>query len=175
VQKILSALPQNFPASILIAQHMPATFTGPFAKRLDAQCAVSVKEAEHGERIQPGWVYIAPGGKHMLLERHGATPELTITPEPTSELYKPSATILMNSVAHVNPGRTLGVILTGMGSDGCIGIKTLKGNGGYILAQSEASCVVYGMPKAVVDAGLADQIIDIENMATAISSAVHGK
>jgi two-component system chemotaxis response regulator CheB len=81
----------------------------------------------------------------------------------------------MNSVAHVNPRKTLGVILTGMGSDGCIGVKTLKENGGYILAQNEASCVVYGMPKAVVDAGLADQIIDIENMASAIIAAVHGK
>jgi len=175
VHKILSALPKNFPASILIAQHMPATFTGPFAQRLDAQCAISVKEAEHGEIIQPGCAYISPGGKHMLLERQGAVPKLTITPEPASELYKPSATILMNSLASLNPGRTLGVILTGMGNDGCIGIKALKQNGGYILAQSEASCVVYGMPKAVVDAGLADQIIDIEHMAAAISSAVHGK
>jgi two-component system chemotaxis response regulator CheB len=175
VQKVLAALPANFPASILIAQHMPAAFTGPFAKRLDAQCAISVKEAEHGEKIQSGRVYIAPGGKHMLLERRGATPELTITGDPVSELYKPSATVLMNSVAHINPRRTVGVILTGMGSDGCVGIKTLKDNGGYILAQNEASCVVYGMPKAVVDAGLADQIIDIENMAAAIIAAVHGK
>jgi two-component system chemotaxis response regulator CheB len=175
VQKVLSALPPNFPAAILIAQHMPASFTGPFAQRLDSLCAISVKEADHGERIQPGWVYIAPGGKHMLLERHGATPELTSTPEPTSELYKPSATMLMSSVAKINPRRTLGVILPGMGSDGCIGITALKENGGYILAQSEASCVVYGMPKAVVDAGLADQIIDIEDMAAAITASVYGK
>jgi two-component system chemotaxis response regulator CheB len=81
----------------------------------------------------------------------------------------------MNSVAQVNPRRTLGVILTGMGSDGCIGVQTLKDNGGYILAQSEASCVVYGMPKAVVDAGLADQIIDIDEMAAAIIAVVYGK
>ena len=175
VQKILSALPANFPASILIAQHMPAAFTGTFAKRLDGQCAISVKEAEHGEKIQLGHAYIAPGGRHMLLERRGPVPELTITAEPVNELYKPSATILMNSVAHVSPRKALGVILTGMGSDGCIGIKSLKEQGGYILAQSEASCVVYGMPKAVVDAGLADQIIDIENMAAAISAAVYGK
>ena len=175
VQKILSTLPANFPASILIAQHMPAAFTGPFAKRLDGQCAIAVKEAEHGEKIQLGRAYIAPGGKHMLLERHGPVLELTITAEPANELYKPSATVLMNSVAQVNPRKTLGVILTGMGSDGCIGIKVLKENGGYILAQNEASCVVYGMPKAVVDAGLADQIVDIENMAAAIIAAVHGK
>ena len=175
VQKVLAGLPKNFPASILIAQHMPAAFTGPFAKRLDSLCAISVKEAEHGEKIQLGYAYIAPGGKHMLLERRGATSELTISSEPESELYKPSATILMNSVARINPRRTLGVILTGMGSDGCLGVKTLKENGGYILAQSESSCVVYGMPKAVVDAGLADQILDIEDMTAAISAVVHGK
>ena len=175
VQKVLAGLPQNFPASILIAQHMPAAFTGPFAKRLDSLCAIAVKEAEHGEKIQPGCAYIAPGGRHMLLERRGAISELAISTEPESELYKPSATILMNSVARINPRRTLGVILTGMGSDGCIGIKALKENGGYILAQNEASCVVYGMPKAVVDAGLADQIVDIADMSAAILAAVHGK
>jgi two-component system chemotaxis response regulator CheB len=175
VQKVLAGLPKDFPASILIAQHMPAAFTGPFAKRLDTLCAISVKEAEHGEKIQPGCAYVAPGGKHLLLERRGAMPELTITSEPESELYKPSATILMNSVARINPRKTLGVILTGMGSDGCIGVKALKENGGYILAQNEASCVVYGMPKAVVDAGLADQIIDIEDMTAAINAVVHGK
>ncbi|MDR0239220.1 MAG: chemotaxis protein CheB, partial [Deltaproteobacteria bacterium] len=175
VQKVLSALPENFPASILIAQHMPAAFTGPFAKRLDAQCAISVKEAEQGDKIQHACAYIAPGGRHMLLERRGATPELTITSDPVSELYRPSATVLMNSVAQINPRKTVGVILTGMGSDGCAGIKTLKDNGGYILAQNEASCVVYGMPKAVVDAHLADQIIDIEEMAAAIIAAVRGR
>ena len=175
VQKVLAGLPKDFPAAILIAQHMPAAFTGPFAKRLDSLCAIAVKEAEHGEKIQPGCAYIAPGGRHMLLERRGATPELVITTEPESELYKPSATILMNSVARINPRKTLGVILTGMGSDGCIGIKALKENGGYILAQNEASCVVYGMPKAVVDAGLADQIVDIADMTAAILAAVHGK
>ena len=175
VQTILSGLPANFPASILIAQHMPATFTGAFAKRLDTQCAISVKEAQQGDKIQPSCAYIAPGGKHMLLERQGAALGLTITTEPASELYKPSATVLMNSVAQINPRRTLGVILTGMGSDGCPGIKNLKEHGGYILAQNEASCVVYGMPKAVVDAGLADQILDIEDMTAAITAAVHGK
>ena len=86
VQKVLAGLPKNFPASILIAQHMPAAFTGPFAKRLDALCAISVKEAEHGEKIQLGCAYVAPGGKHMLLERRGASTELTITHEPESEL-----------------------------------------------------------------------------------------
>ncbi len=175
VQKVLSGLPQNFPAALLIAQHMPAAFTGPFAKRLDAQCAISVKEAEHGDKVLPGRAYIAPGGKHMLLERRGASLEITITTEPATELYKPSATVLFNSVAQISPRKTLGVILTGMGSDGCAGIRTLKENGGCVLAQSEASCVVYGMPKAVVDAGLADQILDLNDMSGAILAAVQGK
>ena len=175
VQKVLTGLPKNFPAAILIAQHMPAAFTGPFAKRLDALCAISVKEAEHGERPQIGCAYVSPGGIHMMLERKSAVPELTITSHPESELYKPSATVLMNSVAKLNPRKTVGVILTGMGSDGCIGVKALKENGGYILAQNEASCVVYGMPKAIVDAGLADQIVDIEQMSEAILAAVQGK
>ena len=175
VQKVLAGLPKNFPAAILIAQHMPAAFTGPFAKRLDSLCAISVKEAEHGEKPQLGCAYVAPGGRHMRLDRRGAVPEVVITSEPESELYKPSATILMDSVARINPRKTLGVILTGMGSDGCIGVKTLKEGGGYILAQSEATCVVYGMPKAVVDGGLADQIIDIDEMAGAILAVVQGK
>lgn len=175
VQKVLGYLPANFSASVLIAQHMPAAFTGPFAKRLDAQCAISVKEAEHGEKLQSGYVYIAPGGKHMTLEKRGATVEIAISTEPVSELYKPSATVLFNSVALLHPKKTLGVILTGMGSDGCAGIRTLKENGGYILAQNEASCVVYGMPKAVVDAGLADQILDIDEIGGAIVAAVQGK
>jgi two-component system chemotaxis response regulator CheB len=111
----------------------------------------------------------------MTLERCGTSLELHISTEPASELYKPSATVLFNSVARISPQKTLGVILTGMGSDGCAGIKTLKGNGGYVLAQNEASCVVYGMPKAVVDAGLADQILDINDMSGAILAAVRGR
>jgi two-component system chemotaxis response regulator CheB len=175
VHKVLSGLPGDLPAAVLIAQHMPAAFTGPFAKRLDAQCALDVKEAEHGEKIRPGSAYIAPGGRHMSLEKRGTSLEVHIDTEPASELYKPSATVLFNSVARISPQKTLGVILTGMGSDGCAGIRALKENGGYVLAQSEASCVVYGMPKAVIDAGLADQILDIDEMSGAILAAVQGK
>ncbi len=174
VQKLLSAFPANFPATILIAQHMPAAFTGPFAKRLDSTCQISVSEAVHGERPKPGHAYIAPGGKHMRYQMKGPLPQLVISEEPTTELYKPSATELMHSVAQAMPRRTIGLILTGMGSDGLEGIRALREKGGYIMAQNEASCVVYGMPKAIVDAQLADQITDIDHMAQAIMTAVKG-
>ncbi|MDL2307911.1 chemotaxis response regulator protein-glutamate methylesterase, partial [Desulfovibrio sp. OttesenSCG-928-C06] len=159
VQKILQALPADFPAPILIAQHMPAAFTGPFAKRLDGMCSIGVKEAEHGEKIRDGIAYIAPGGLHMRLQARLANRTLHISNEPKSALYKPSANELIGSVGESQGRRALGVMLTGMGNDGIEGTKILKGKGGKMLAQSEASCVVYGMPKAVVDAGLADEIL----------------
>ncbi len=173
VQKVLAALPADFPVPILIAQHMPASFTGPFAKRLDNICQLTVKEAEDGDRLRPGHVYISPGGKHIRLEaRYGAS-ALTVTPDPKEALYKPSANVLMESVGSVLGRRALGVILTGMGNDGMEGVKVLKQKGGKALAQSEATCVVYGMPKAIVDAGLADEIVDIDNMAEAIVSSLY--
>ncbi len=174
VQKILSALPANFPATILIAQHMPAAFTGPFAKRLDSTCQISVSEAQGGERPKPGHAYIAPGGKHMRLQMKGPLPEIVISTEPASALYKPSATELIDSVAKAMPRRSIGLILTGMGSDGLEGIRALKEKGGYIMAQNEASCVVYGMPKAIVDANLSDQTLDLDTIAQALLTAVKG-
>lgn len=168
VQKILSALPADFPASIVIAQHMPQAFTGPFAKRLDGLCKISVKEAENGDRLKPGCAYIAPGGQHLMLKQAVSRVDLVVTPEPASALYKPSANVLITSAADAVGRRTLGVILTGMGSDGMEGIRALKQKGGRALAQSDSTCVVYGMPKAVVDAGLSDDIVDIDDMAQAI-------
>ncbi len=174
VQKILAALPANFPAAILIAQHMPAAFTGPFAKRLDNTCAINVSEAVDGERPKAGHAYIAPGGKHMRLRMKGPLPILEISEEPTSALYKPSATELMHSVAQCMPRRAIGLILTGMGSDGLEGIRALKEKGGYIMAQNEASCVVYGMPKAIVDANLSDQTLELDAVAGALITAIKG-
>jgi len=173
VQKVLSALPEDFPAAIVIAQHMPAAFTGPFAKRLDSVCKVSVKEAETGDRLAPGKVFIAPGGKHLKLLQKVSRVEIEITTEPAEALYKPSANVLVASAAEAVGKRALGVILTGMGSDGLEGVKTLKLKGGRALAQSDATCVVYGMPKAIVDAGLADEIIDIDDMAQAIMTNLY--
>ena len=168
VQKILSALPKEFPASIVIAQHMPAAFTGPFADRLNGVSQLTVKEAENGDRLKPGLVFVAPGGKHMRVEQKITHMEIVITTEPAAALYKPSADVLVGSVAKAVGKRGLSVILTGMGADGMLGVRDLKAKGGMALAQSDASCVVYGMPKAIVDEGLADKVVDIDDMAASI-------
>lgn len=173
IQKVLSKLPANFPACILIAQHMPQAFTGPFAKRLDAVCQIKVKEAEAGDRVQAGTAFVAPGGQHLSIDQKVSRIDLLISPEPKEALYKPSANVLIASVAQGVGKRGVGVILTGMGSDGLEGIKQLKQKNGYILAQDDASCVVYGMPKAIVDAGLADEILDIDDMAQGIMNALY--
>jgi two-component system chemotaxis response regulator CheB len=165
VQKILAALPADFPAAILIAQHMPAAFTGPFAARLNSNAALTVKEAQHGEKISVGTVYISPGGQHITIKPNM---DIAISPEPASELYKPSATLLMESVGKAFGHRALGVMLTGMGSDGLEGAKVFKQQGGRLIAQSEQTCVVYGMPKAVVDAGITDEIVDLDNISQAM-------
>ncbi len=168
VQKVLSRLPANFPAGVVIAQHMPAAFTGPFAKRLDSICSIHVKEAEDGERLQQGVVYIAPGGKHLRVEQKISRIELSVNEDPKEALYKPSANVMIDSVAQAVGRRGLGVILTGMGNDGMEGVRVLKQKGGRALAQSDSTCVVYGMPKAIVDAGLADSVLDIDEMGDAI-------
>jgi two-component system chemotaxis response regulator CheB len=173
VQKVLAGLPENFPASILIAQHMPGAFTGPFAKRLDSSSKLRVKEAINGEKLQPGTAYVAPGGKHLLIDQKVSHIEVLVTDKPDDALYRPSADVLISSVSKGVGKRGLGVILTGMGSDGKVGVRELKGKGGRVLAQSDATCVVYGMPKAIVDAGMADSIVDIDDMAQAIVDGLY--
>lgn len=174
VQKILSALPADLPACILIAQHMPATFTGPFAKRLDVMSKISVTEAVDGDRLKNGHAYVCPGGKHIGIRMKGPLPEVAITDHPRDALYKPTVNVLMESAGKFMGPRTVGVMLTGMGSDGVDGARILREKGGSLIAQSEDSCVVYGMPKAVVDANLATQILDADEIANAIIAAVRG-
>lgn len=172
VQKILAALPEDFPASILIAQHMPAAFTLPFAKRLDNISKLTVKEAENGDKLRNGMAFVAPGGKHIRVK---PSMEIIVSEEPKEALYKPSVNELMDSAGKTFGRKVLGVMLTGMGSDGLDGSKTLKAQGGRLLAQSEQTCVVYGMPKAVVDADLVDEVIDIDDMAQAIVNNLYTK
>ncbi|SOB57875.1 fused chemotaxis regulator; protein-glutamate methylesterase in two-component regulatory system with CheA [Pseudodesulfovibrio profundus] len=169
VQRILSSLPEDFPAGILIAQHMPAAFTGPFAQRLDGVSKIKVKEAENGDVFKPGHAYVAPGGKHIILDQKISRINIVVTDQPADALYKPSANVLISSVAEAVGRRALGVILTGMGSDGCEGIRDLKNKGGKALAQSDNTCVVYGMPKAIVDENLADEVVDLDDLAGTIT------
>jgi two-component system chemotaxis response regulator CheB len=173
LQEIISKLPKDFPTPIVIAQHMPPNFTGPFAERLNQLSQITVKEAEEGEPLKNGVAYIAPGRGHMSVKRpRGIETVITISENKGEFIYRPSVDALMFSVAEFFPGRALGVILTGMGSDGVKGLAKLKSTGGRIFAQNEETCVVYGMPKAVVDAGIADKVLSIEEMAGEIINAV---
>ncbi|WP_319543003.1 chemotaxis response regulator protein-glutamate methylesterase [uncultured Pseudodesulfovibrio sp.] len=173
VQKILSSLPADFPAGIVIAQHMPAAFTGPFAERLNGVSEITVKEAETGDIFRPGHAYVAPGGRHIVLDQKVSRIDVVVTDQPSDALYKPSANVLISSVAAAVGKRGLGVILTGMGNDGCEGIRDLKARGGRALAQSDSTCVVYGMPKAIVDESLADEIVDLDDMAESIMANLY--
>lgn len=173
VQKVLSAFPADFPVPILIAQHMPAAFTGPFARRLDNVCEIKVKEAESGEKLVPGVAYVAPGGRHIRLEAKLSTMTVIVTDDPKEALYKPSANLLHETVGNALARRALSVQLTGMGSDGLEGVRIVKQKGGRALAQSDSTCVVYGMPKAIVDAGLADEVVDLDDMAMAIMNSLY--
>lgn len=172
LQEIIPKLPKDFPTPIVIAQHMPPNFTKPFAERLDQLSQLTVKEAEEGESIKPGIVYVAPGRGHMRLKRRGIETYISISEDKEEFIYRPSVDALMSSVAETFPGRSLGVILTGMGNDGLKGCKDIKQTGGRIFAQNEESCVVYGMPRAVVEAGIADKVVPLEEMAGEIINAV---
>ncbi|NOZ24761.1 MAG: chemotaxis response regulator protein-glutamate methylesterase [Nitrospirae bacterium] len=174
LQEILPHIPEDLPVGVVIAQHMPPSFTGPFAERLDSMCKISVKEAEHGEPVRAGVVMIAPGGKHLKIVRR-RTLEVTaeiVDAEEGEYIYKPSVDLLMISATRAFPGRTLGVILTGMGNDGLRGMEMIKKDNGKTLAQNEETCVVYGMPKAVVEAGIADKVVPIEEIAGEIINSV---
>ncbi len=172
IQKVLTALPKNFPACILIAQHMPASFTNAFAARLDSLCQITVKEAATGDPITKGTAYVCPGGKHIRVELRKNLPYLVVSEEPHEALYKPSANVLFESLAEFSRN-AVGLMMTGMGNDGLIGMKSFKEKNGKIIAQDEQSCVVYGMPKAIVDAGLADEVVPLDKIAERIVKAIY--
>jgi len=165
LQDILPALPANLPVPCLIVQHMPSTFTKPFADRLDGLCQVHVKEAEQGEPLKAGTVYIAPGGIHMTYGARGAKGCIELSQEPMSSLHRPSVDVLFMSVSDLFRGQVLAGILTGMGADGAKGMEQLKKKGAHTLAESEESCVVYGMPRAAVERGCVDVIAPLADIA----------
>ena len=163
LQDILPALPATLPVPCLIVQHMPSTFTKPFADRLDGLCQVHVKEAEQGEPLLPGTVYIAPGGIHMSYGARGKGC-IELSPEPMSSLHRPSVDVLFMSVAELFQGQALAGLLTGMGSDGAKGMEQMKKQGAYTLAEAEESCVVYGMPRAAVERGCVDVVAPLQDI-----------
>ena len=172
LQNVLVGLPKNFSKPILMVQHMPGTFTPAFAKRLDQLCKISVKEAGDGDKLQAGQALLAPGGKQMLIEGRAGNATVRIIEGEPSLTYKPCVDITFRSINKVYPNNTLAIILTGMGADGREGTRLLKNSGSEIWAQDEESCVVYGMPAAVVDAGLADNILNINDFSQAIIKRV---
>jgi two-component system chemotaxis response regulator CheB len=152
LQALLVAFPANAPA-ILITQHMPAAFTENFARRLDQLCAVSVSQAEDGVRVLPGHVYVAPGGRHLELARSGANYICRVHDGAPMSGHRPSVDVLFQSVAQMAGADSVGVILTGMGRDGAQGLLAMRRAGASTIGQDEATCVVYGMPKAALDCG----------------------
>lgn len=162
LEKILCQLPGDFPLPIVIAQHMPLVFTQSMTKRLNEICAIPVVHADHGTQIRPGQIHIAPGGQHLHVHKIGGRFSAHVDDKPVDAAYKPSVTALFDSCAKATSGQTLGIVLTGIGSDGCEGAKNLKKLGATIIAQDEASSVVYGMPHAVSEAGIANAELNPE-------------
>ncbi len=167
LQVLLSAFPKDFPVPIVIAQHMPKIFTQSFAQRLNSLAHIEIREAENGETLEPGVALIAPGDSHMSLKRTNGKVAVEFV-EKTGYIYRPSVDLLMQSTAEVFQSKAVGVILTGMGSDGLAGLKELKARNGYVIAQDEETCVVYGMPKAVVTARIADAVLPIDKISEEI-------
>lgn len=161
LQRVLTQLPANFPAPIVLVQHMPAAFTKAFAERLDKLCRISVKEAEDGDILRPGLALLAPGGKQMMIDGRGA---VKILPGDERLNYKPCVDITFGSAAKTYGDKVLAVVLTGMGADGREGARLLKQGGSSIWAQDEASCVIYGMPMAIVKAELADAVYSLDDI-----------
>ncbi|MBI3560793.1 MAG: chemotaxis response regulator protein-glutamate methylesterase [Gammaproteobacteria bacterium] len=169
LQEVLTKLPANFPAPLLLIQHMPASFTPSFAQRLDSLCAINVKEAQDGDVLLPNHAYLAPGGKQMLVEKRGNDTLVRVIEAEPRQTYKPSVDVTFASIAKLFPRQTLAVVMTGMGADGREGARLLKQNGSRIWTQDEASCVVYGMPAAIKEAGLSDRELSLREIGPALS------
>ncbi len=163
LREVLSGLPADCPA-VMVTQHMPPGFTKSFADRLNSICRMHVKEAEHAERVLPGHVYIAPGGRHLLVKRSGANYMVEISDAEPVNRHKPSVDVLFRSVAEQVGRNALGVMLTGMGRDGADAMRVMRDAGAYNIAQDEASCVVYGMPREAVAAGAVNEVLPLSKI-----------
>ncbi|EHC73488.1 Chemotaxis response regulator CheB [Salmonella enterica subsp. enterica serovar Mississippi str. A4-633] len=163
IRHVLQPLPLSSPA-VIITQHMPPGFTRSFAERLNKLCQISVKEAEDGERVLPGHAYIAPGDKHMELARSGANYQIKIHDGPPVNRHRPSVDVLFHSVAKHAGRNAVGVILTGMGNDGAAGMLAMYQAGAWTIAQNEASCVVFGMPREAINMGGVSEVVDLSQV-----------
>jgi two-component system chemotaxis response regulator CheB len=164
LEALLTALPRISPGMVIV-QHMPEKFTAAFAERLDNLCEIEVLEAKDGDKVIPGRALIAPGGRHMQLKRSGAQYVVEVSDGPLVNRHKPSVDVLFRSVARFAGRNAVGVIMTGMGDDGARGLKEMHDAGAYTLAQDEASCVVYGMPKEAVKLGGVDLSLPLSHLA----------
>jgi len=172
LQQVLTKLPANFPVPILLVQHMPASFTPAFAERLNQMCALTVKQAEDGDALMPGTVLLAPGGRQMMVEQRGGLVRARVIDGDPAMHYRPSVDITFASVAKAYASKALALVLTGMGADGREGARLLKQGGATVWAQDEQSCVIYGMPAAVVDAGLADRVLALSDIGPTLAGCI---
>jgi len=172
LQAVIPRLPEGLDAAVLVVQHMPPGFTRSLAERLDSRSALPVREASDGEAVEPGAVLLAPAGLHMKLRRRGGKVKVLLDEEPRSALHRPSADVLMTAVARVYGAQALGVVLTGMGSDGTEGLRAIRNSGGTTLAEREDTCIIYGMPKSAVEAGVVDRAVPLGRMANEILTAL---
>jgi two-component system, chemotaxis family, protein-glutamate methylesterase/glutaminase len=163
LEAIFSQLPRNTPP-IVVVQHMPEKFTAAFAERLDGICRVAVKEAQHGDAVLRGQVLIAPGGRHMTLQRSGATYYVQVNDGPSVHHHRPSVDVLFSSVAKAAGGNALGIIMTGMGSDGALGLQEMHDAGAHTVAQDEATSIVFGMPKEAIKLGAVDRVLPLHEL-----------
>ncbi len=172
LQEILPLLPRDLSVPILIVQHMPAGFTAPFATRLNTLCSVHVREASHREPMLPGVVYIAPAGKHLTVKRLSESRViLCLDVHPENYLHIPSVNLLMSSVADTFRNLSLGIIMTGMGSDGAEGMNAIHRQGGLTIGQDEATCTVYGMPRACAELGILSRVVPLSQIPAQILQA----
>jgi len=170
LQYLLSQLPAEFPGSILIVQHMPDGFTEMFAKRLDETCAIRVKEAQSGDLLTAGRVLVCPGNRHIKVKKLPLGNVAVLAEEPRVNGHRPSVDVLFRSVAEEFGPQSIAVLMTGMGEDGASGMGAVRASGGMTIAQSEESCVVFGMPKAAIDRGYVSRVVHLEDLANTLQA-----
>ena len=173
LKRLIPQLPKDFPVPVAMVMHMPVGYTEMYAAKLNELSRLEVREAAEGDEVKPGYVFLAPAGRHLTLKRDASGKVIThLDAKPFDMLHRPAVDVLFKSAAEVYGNRVLGVVMTGMGSDGKQGAAWIKSQGGLVFTEAESSCVVYGMPCVVVEAGLSDKSVALEDMAHAIMEVV---